>query len=481
MRTTTNVKRSATQTSSRTGIALAAALTVGAGLAAFSPAALAATPATLTLVGSDPSSPSLTVRTTTGATASGSLGWFRLRVTPAGTPSVEVRGFCDDPEHLIARGREYAVDLRTAADAADLSSPGYAAVSYLLRRTPDLLAAAADKPAEVAALQVAIWQLGGRVPTSGASNNATVDARAAELRAMATGSVTPGAAAASSATAEACAASGQIAVTVSGAPGARAAVDVTSGAATTNVPSVVIGRDGTASVTVKAATAGRSVVRVRVEAGALTRAARPGDGIKGPQETVFITPGTTSVEVPVVFTDCAVAPGVEPGGTTVTPPATTPQTPTKPAEQPVAAPAPNPVADPDPGLRPNQTAPRLSVTKRGPATTTAGGNLRYTVVVSNRGSAAAENVVLTDTLPEAASVVSRGTARLRSGRLVWTVGRLAAGASRRFTIVLKADGDATGRICNAITATGNASLRATDRTCARIVGAPARVIPAVTA
>jgi uncharacterized repeat protein (TIGR01451 family) len=181
----------------------------------------------------------------------------------------------------------------------------------------------------------------------------------------------------------------------------------------------------------------------------------------------------------VNFTNCAVEPGVEPGGTPATPPAATP-TPTKPAETP-AAPTPvnNPVTDPG-TLQPNQTAPKLTVSKRGPVKTRAGGTLRYSVVVKNTGSAVAENVEVDDTLPETASVVSRGSANLRSGRLVWTVGRLAAGASRTFTVVLRADGDATGRVCNIVMATGDGGLKASARTCARIVGAPARVIPAVT-
>jgi uncharacterized repeat protein (TIGR01451 family) len=462
---------------------VATALGAGVGLVALAPSAMAATPATITLLPGGPTSASLNVRTTTGATAVGALEWFRLRVTPAEAPSVEVRGFCDDPEHIISPNRTYAVELRNADDAPDLASAGYSAVSYLLRRTPDLVAAAADNKVEVAALQVAIWQLGGRVPLTGASNNAAVNTRAAELRAMATGAATPTAPAAKTAAAQACAASGRIDVAITGAPGARAAIQVAEGTATTSVPTVVLGRDGTASVTVRAATAGRSVVRVRVEAGVLTRAARPGNGIKGPQETVFVTPAENTIDVPVNFTNCAVEPGVEPGGAPATPPVTAPAptpTPTKPAETP-AAPAPvnNPVTDPG-TLQPNQTAPKLTVAKRGPASTRAGGTLRYSIVVKNSGSAAAENVKVDDTLPLTASVVSRGAASLRSGRLVWSVGRLAAGASRTLVVVLRADGDATARICNTVVATGDGSLRASDRTCARIVGAPARVIPAVT-
>ncbi len=460
---------------------VATALGAGVGLVALAPSAMAATPATITLLPGGPTSASLNVRTTTGATAVGALEWFRLRVTPAGTPSVEVRGFCDDPEHIISPNRVYAVELRNADDAPDLASAGYSAVSYLLRRTPDLVAAAPDNTLEVAALQVAIWQFGGRVPLTGASNNAAVNARAAELRAMATGAATPTAPAATTAAPQACAASGRIEVAITGAPGARAAVQVAEGTATTSVPTVVLGRDGTASVAVRAATAGRSVVRVRVEAGVLTRAARPGNGTKGPQETVFVTAGERVIDVPVNFTSCAVEPGVEPGGTPVTPPAVTPApTPTKPAETPTA---PAPVDDPvtDPGtFQPTQTVPKLTVAKRGPVSTRAGGTLRYSIVVKNTGSAAAENVKVDDALPLTASVVSRGAASLRSGRLVWTIGRLAAGGSRTLVVVLRADGDATARICNTVVATGDGDLRATDRTCARIVGAPARVIPAVT-
>src|SRR5262249_9054917 len=52
------------------------------------------------------------------------------------------------------------------------------------------------------------------------------------------------------------------------------------------------------------------------------------------------------------------------------------------------------------------TSADLSVTKTGPATVTAGAQATYTISLTNNGPSNAQNVVLTDSLPNGATLVS---------------------------------------------------------------------------
>src|SRR5689334_17643664 len=169
---------------------------VGLGLVALAVAAIvpalasAATPATLRLLGTDPSlGRQVTITAPDGTVVTGTPGWFRLRVTSAGGAPVEFRGFCADLHHHIAAGTDYAVSLRTAADDATLTTGRSGEAAWLLSQAESLIAAAppAAKGLEAAALQVAVWQLTGEARETAPTSDAAVNARAAALRALAAG------------------------------------------------------------------------------------------------------------------------------------------------------------------------------------------------------------------------------------------------------------------------------------------------------
>ncbi len=95
----------------------------------------------------------------------------------------------------------------------------------------------------------------------------------------------------------------------------------------------------------------------------------------------------------------------------------------------------------------------LRTTKVGPATVNAGQSVSYTVSVVNDGPTAAASVVLTDTLPAAATFVSATGGGVRVGNVVtWpAIGSLANGASQSFTVVVTAP--VTGSLLNLASAT----------------------------
>ncbi len=125
----------------------------------------------------------------------------------------------------------------------------------------------------------------------------------------------------------------------------------------------------------------------------------------------------------------------------------------------------------------------LRVTKRGPARAAAGQVVTFTIIVRNTNTTtAATSVVLTDVLPAGYAIAKRPTGSvLRKGKLIWTIGDLAPGASKTLRVQVRIDRTASGRRCNtAVASAGNAPTVAA-RACtavARIAGATR--IPIVT-
>ncbi len=79
----------------------------------------------------------------------------------------------------------------------------------------------------------------------------------------------------------------------------------------------------------------------------------------------------------------------------------------------------------------------------------AGTALAYTVTVLNNGPAAAQNVVVTDTLPAGVTFVSTsGCAEDPVGVPTCTLGSIANGAMAQYTVNVTVDGDTTGSITN---------------------------------
>lgn len=93
--------------------------------------------------------------------------------------------------------------------------------------------------------------------------------------------------------------------------------------------------------------------------------------------------------------------------------------------------------------------PALAITKSGPETAQIGTDVTYTIVVSNTGSAVAQAVTVTDTIPDGLSHTSG------QRQLSFEVGDLRPGESKSIPLTLRAD--QRGRFCNtAVAASPNA-------------------------
>ncbi|GGZ45133.1 hypothetical protein GCM10010387_44520 [Streptomyces inusitatus] len=99
----------------------------------------------------------------------------------------------------------------------------------------------------------------------------------------------------------------------------------------------------------------------------------------------------------------------------------------------------------------------LAVTKTGPASVVAGGQISYTITVTNNGPDDSTGWALTDTLPtqiQNPSTTSDGCG-IGAGRLTCTGGPLAVGESVTVTVSGTVAADATGSIANTVTVTGD--------------------------
>jgi uncharacterized repeat protein (TIGR01451 family) len=122
----------------------------------------------------------------------------------------------------------------------------------------------------------------------------------------------------------------------------------------------------------------------------------------------------------------------------------------------------------------------LRVDKSGPRTATAGLIVTYTIRVRNVGKGRATSVTLRDLVPNGYSLARRtGGASLAAGRVVWTLGELAPGASRTVRVAFRIDRSVVGRRCNiaVVTSSGLADVR--DNACTRVAGVAGVVEPPV--
>ncbi len=109
----------------------------------------------------------------------------------------------------------------------------------------------------------------------------------------------------------------------------------------------------------------------------------------------------------------------------------------------------------------------LSVVKSGTATIDAGGNVTYTITVTNNSPIAATNVQVSDNLPTGVTFVPNGTNGSTSSaswtqqanpnaELLATIASLAAGANQVFTVVVRTDPTlVAGTINNVVTVTSD--------------------------
>ncbi len=100
--------------------------------------------------------------------------------------------------------------------------------------------------------------------------------------------------------------------------------------------------------------------------------------------------------------------------------------------------------------------PDISVTKTGPATTTEGNNITYTLVAHNNGPTTATGVSISDPVPANSTFVSASPGcSLSAGVVTCSAGTLAPGASQTLTVTVTAGSGAS--IGNTATISGNQS------------------------
>ncbi|MGD9695174.1 MAG: hypothetical protein AB7V42_05880 [Thermoleophilia bacterium] len=417
------------------GLALAA-------LAAWASSALAATPGTVVLAGTDPAYTDVVLNTPEGDVPT-TPGVFQLDVTVDGQTTRRV-AFCIDATTMIGTGTTYPVSLQTASDDPVLASPGHLAAAWLINETPDLLAAATNKGLEAGAIQTAIWVLAGEVTPGTPTNDAVLNARANQLVALATGKALAGPVtiAANPATLTA---GGTTTLNLTGTPGSTASLSVTSGQGTLSAAEVTFSPAGTASVTLTSAAAGAVTVGVSASGGQYWRATKT--AANPVQDTAFVIPETYTAAATVTFTQ-----------------------------------APTSVTPPPPPVEITQTPkPALTIGKKAPARQVAGSAVKYTITVRNSGKATARNVVVTDTIPSGMAYLRSSRAPASTGKKVtWKITSLAPGKSVTINVWLQAPSGLRGKKSNTATAvaSGVKLVRATAAT--RFVPVPAKVQPAVT-
>jgi len=367
-------------------------------------------------------------------------GQFQLQVTPAGgTPAVQ-QGFCIDSLNPIGPGTTYQVVLQTAADAPELANAVHGEAAWLMQEADRLIAASSNPTLEAGAIQTAIWVILGEADAATPTSDATLNARAQQLRALAAGKRTAGPVSISASSGSAGVGT-PVTLTLTGTPGASATLAATGG--TLSATQVTFGPSGTATVTLTSSAAGTASVTVTSNGAELTRAARPptSTGLE-PQETGFVVPRTFTASVNVSFTG---------SGTTG------------------AA-----------GVR-RASAPKLVIIKSAPKTLKSGSQIPYIITVRNTGTATARNVVVTDRLPSGLSYRTSSKRPHQVGRnIVWRVGNLRAGQSRTMRIVLQAPLGLVGTRTNTVVATAAQARRVTAATTTRFTRVSQQRIPAVT-
>jgi uncharacterized repeat protein (TIGR01451 family) len=433
----------------RVAASAAGALVLLLGLAG---SAQASERATLRLLGSSPIYASVGVEKAAGGTVQVRPARYHYRIT-TGTPGVttEASGNCADLSRFILSGRDYQVDLQSAADAPELGSPSFREAGWLLSQTDGLIAAAPDAGLEAGALQIAVWQLSGQARDIGApSGDAVLNARAAELRALAAGRSLPSALAVSVAGGPTCLDT-PTTVTVTGSPGAVVDLSVPNtpaGAPTAQVmpQRVTLDAGGLATAKVRSSEPGTVTVTAAASAPTLLRATGIA-GASGPQDQLFLRPRALSATATHAFIDCALYVFGSDGPAT-----TAPLAPTAPA--PATAPA---------------TEPPLVIVLDGPGLAAPGGVAVYTLHVTNNGPRTARDVRVAQSFGRGVAPISaRGPrARIGPGAAHWTLAALKGGRSATLTLKVRVGRGLAGEVTHTTAAArgaGALSARASATT-----------------
>src|SRR5208283_1622074 len=78
----------------------------------------------------------------------------------------------------------------------------------------------------------------------------------------------------------------------------------------------------------------------------------------------------------------------------------------------------------------------VQTTVTGPASTTAGTNFIYTILVTNQGPSTAAGVILTNIVPAGLTIVDASGGTINGNIVTWNVGSLASGGWNSFTLTL---------------------------------------------
>ena len=275
-------------------------------------------PGTMRLIDTSPSlGHDVTVTVPGGETFRVEPGRPLVQVTPSGGAVIETSAWCVNWRRAIDEGVDYAVDLQTPADAPGLAGPAADETAWLIAHSDALIAAAASPGLEAAAIQVAVWQLTGQAADTGsATDDADLNARVAELRALAEGR-SPVTSIALAGPGGALVAGIPATVTLSGTPGGQVDLQVSAGQAGLSATSVTLDAGGRAQVVVTPSAAGPVTLTARAEGGLLWRATHLA-GASGPQDMAYVTAvpvsATTTLSVGAPVPALAVTPLVRAGG-----------------------------------------------------------------------------------------------------------------------------------------------------------------------
>lgn len=426
---------------------LAAALLLALVLLLASAVTAGAAPATVRVVGWEPSlGHDVAVALPGGGSFTADPGRTTLQVTPATGGTLTTAAWCVDPARGIDDGVDYPVDLTSSDQSPDLATPAALEAAWLMGRADDLIAASATPGREAAAIQVAVWQLVGEAADVHAvTGDAGLNARVAELRAMAAGR-SPATAIALAAPPNAVVAE-PVALTVTGTPGTTVTLTASRAALSTDV--VQIGAGGTASVVVTPTAPGDVTVTARAQGGLLWRAAHLPHRAT-PQDMAYVAPRELAATVTL---------------TVATPPVLTP-----PPPQVVTPPTVAPTA-----VRPAA----LRIAKRAPRRVVRGRVITYRLTVRNVSSRTARAVVVRDRLPARTAVTRRPSrARIVGRTVVWRLGDLAPRARRTVLLRLRTYPATRARVVNVAAASASNAATVRARAVTR-VRAPVRVAPVV--
>jgi uncharacterized repeat protein (TIGR01451 family) len=93
-------------------------------------------------------------------------------------------------------------------------------------------------------------------------------------------------------------------------------------------------------------------------------------------------------------------------------------------------------------------APQIGIKKSAPATAMVNDQFTYNIVVSSLAQVPAQEVVVTDTIPDGIEYVSsRPEARVSGKTLTWSLGTMAAGAQSSIAVEVKATRTASSPYC----------------------------------